>query len=43
MLVAERGILMKKRGIFAVLFAGIMSVFAFKVIRNKRSKKKVTK
>ena len=34
---------MKKRGILAILFAGVMSVFAFKVVRNKRKKKKSTK
>ena len=31
---------MKKKNIFAAIAAGILSVFAFKVIRNKENKKK---
>jgi len=32
---------MKKKSIIAVLFAGILSIFAFKVIRNRQKKKKI--
>lgn len=31
---------MKKKNIFAVIAAAVMSLFAFKVIRNKHKKKK---
>lgn len=31
---------MKKKSIFAVIAAAVMSIFAFKVIRNRRKKKK---
>ena len=30
---------MKKRSIIAILVAGVLSIFAFKVIRNKKKKK----
>ena len=34
---------MKKRSIIAILVAGILSIFAFKVIRNRQKKKKASR
>lgn len=34
---------MKKKNIIYVLIAGILSIFAFKVIRNRRKKKNASK
>lgn len=43
LVIAERGILMKRKNIFTILVAAVMSVFAFKVVSNRRRKKNLRK